>query len=1123
MKYKAIHQFHAGTAYGDAVTNAMFFTQGLLQDLGFQSKIYAEHIPRELASKVFRYDKYRPHSGQALLVHHSMGHDRTDWILANPDPKLLVYHNITPAKYFSKESAYGRYAEVGRRQLELFRPVMDGAICDSEFNAQELRLLGYDSPAVIPLLMDVEKILAAPWNAAIPQAQGEMFTVMFVGRINENKCQHHVIEVFRQLQRMMDRPAQLIFIGDTQSAGEYFKFLQQEANQSGDVHFLGKVPADDLYGWYRAADVFVCMSEHEGFGVPLIEAMIFDVPVIAFKSSCIPLTLGGAGLLVGEKRIPEIAALIKLLAEDRPFQRAVIRKQRKRVSDFHPSKITSLLVQTLQETGIDVPDRLGPQTLRLTNSNIEMPSFQVEGPFESSYSLAIVNREVAFALEKIIPGKVALFATEGPGDYQPDMKQIRMTPGLESLFARGRKNSGAEVVIRNLFPPRVADMDGLTKILSFAWEESAFPDEWVQSFNRHLDGVVVVSRFVKKVLIDAGVQVPIEVIGNGIDQVSRNERKKYQGNLGRGFRFLHISSGFPRKGVDVLLQSYTREFTSRDPVTLVIKTFPNPHNPIVELIRCCRAKNADCPDIVLINEDLPSAIIQDLYRQCHALVAPSRGEGFGLPMAEAMAIGIPVITTRAGGQADFCTDETAWLVDYRWEAARTHLSLSESVWAEPDVGHLSRIMREVYQVPREKYLEKLEKAKNLVQSRFTWGHCATRMVEAVRRLDRDKPLARKKIKLGWVTPWNTLSGIYAESKSWIDYLLRRSDLFQLRILANVTDRSLDLDGNNLIRCWKEKGDLIELKKVLAREAFEAIVLQFHPTLFLPSSFDDLIGWIQSQGVPTIVFLHGAQGMDSLGTRSFETIRPWLAHCQRLLVSSIAELNRLREWGLIENVTLFSSGVGEYPDRDASLIRSRLGIRGKPVLGTFGCLRPENGILELIQAFPAILAAHPHATLLLIIALDPELESKELNGQCQDLIDSLGIQDHVRFIHRFLDLDEAVCLLECADLLVYPYQNSMDSLDSSLKVGLASHRPVAVTPHASGFNTPDLSKICHLLPGMAASEIAEGINRLMQDIGFLESKNDAREKWVETHSCKVAGRRLDGMIQALVRETKAKKG
>jgi glycosyltransferase involved in cell wall biosynthesis len=542
--------------------------------------------------------------------------------------------------------------------------------------------------------------------------------------------------------------------------------------------------------------------------------------------------------------------------------------------------------------------------------------FQIEGPFESSYSLAIVNREVAFALEKISPGRVSLFATEGPGDYRPDMRQIRGIPGLESLWRRGRKNSGADVLIRNLYPPRVADMDGLINLLYFAWEESALPGEWVQSFNRHLDGLTVLSRFVKKVLIDAGVHVPIVVAGCGIDQISRGGQQKYRGYLGKGFRFLHVSSGFPRKGIDVLLQAYAQEFTSRDQVTLVIKTFPNPHNKVVELIRNCRDRIADCPEIISINEDLPGGVLRDLYRQCQAFVAPSRGEGFGLPMAEAMAVGIPVITTGAGGQADFCTEQTSWLIDYRWEAARTHMGLSDSVWAEPDAGRLARIMRDVFQSPPEKCRQKVDKAKALVQARLTWVQCASRVIEAVREIEREKPLGRKKINLGWVTPWNSPSPLFACSKSWIEHL--SLDYCQLKILASATDHLLSPDGPNVIRCWEDKDspDLVELEKTIAREAIDVIIIYF--PLFHPPTLGALIDWLYRQGIATMIFLNAIGDMDKPDAASLAAIRSQLALAQRLLVPRIGDLNRLKELGLVDNATLFPNGLETHSCKAASL-------------------------------------------------------------------------------------------------------------------------------------------------------------------------------------------------------------
>lgn len=139
---------------------------------------------------------------------------------------------------------------------------------------------------------------------------------------------------------------------------------------------------------------------------------------------------------------------------------------------------------------------------------------------------------------------------------------------------------------------------------------------------RKLDLITVVSSMVKKILCDNGVTTPIVVVGNGVDHLVDVEPSTRM-PLGKGFRFLHISSCFPRKGVDLLLKAWGQAFRKRDDVSLIIKTFPNPHNDIERQLAAYQSTDPDYPDVVLINEDLPfDSAVAALYRNCHAFVAP---------------------------------------------------------------------------------------------------------------------------------------------------------------------------------------------------------------------------------------------------------------------------------------------------------------------------------------------------------------------------------------------------------------------------------------------------------------------------------------------------------------------
>ena len=154
---------------------------------------------------------------------------------------------------------------------------------------------------------------------------------------------------------------------------------------------------------------------------------------------------------------------------------------------------------------------------------------------------------------------------------------------------------------------------------------------------------------------DAGVKVPIAVVGNGVDHLTRRKPAKPPQKLPGGFRFLHVSSCFPRKAIDTILAAFTSAFSASDDVVLIVKTFPNPHNDIQSQLTALREARDDLPEVVVFEDDWTEGQIAGLYQACDAFVAPSRGEGFGLPLAEAMLFGLPVVASDWGGHRDFCS------------------------------------------------------------------------------------------------------------------------------------------------------------------------------------------------------------------------------------------------------------------------------------------------------------------------------------------------------------------------------------------------------------------------------------------------------------------------------------
>jgi len=1110
----AIHQFHAGSALGDGITNAMLFTRRLLHALGFDSEIFCGRVAPALAGTLCPIDAYPDRPGDLLLIHHSFGHDHDAWLDGLQSRKVLVYHNITPDDLFADDEGRG-LARRGRAQLAAWRDRVAAAVAVSPYNAQDLTAAGYGDVRVLPLLVDLDAARATPPDPArLAARRGDgAFTVLFVGRLVPHKRQAALLQALVALRGRLDRPARLVLVGHHADTG-YLGRLETmiaDLGLNAAVELPGVLSDAALAAEYRGCDAYLSLSAHEGFGMPLIEAMAADLPVVAAPSGNVPDTLGGGGLLLESDAAEPAAGALALLEAEPELRRRVILAQRETLVRFAPARLKAALADLLRELGLAVP-AVPPEPAPAPAGQPAL-DLRVEGPFDSSYSLALVNRELAHALARR-GRRVGLHATEGGGDYAPDPAFLAANPETAALaHAVPAPETEAAAVLRNCYPPRVDAMPGLTRVLAqHAWEESGYPQARVAAFNRTLNLITVTSRYVAKVLADNGVRVPVAVVGNGADHIRRVAATPPATPPGQGpFRFLHVSSGFPRKGVDVLLSAWGQAFTRADGVSLVLKTFPNPHNDVAEQVAALARRYPDHAEIVHLDGDLEAGALAGLYEACDVLVLPSRGEGFGLPLAEAALAGCPAITTAHGGQRDLCDAETAWLVDYRFARAASHLDLAESLWVEPDGADLAATLRRVRATPAPARAARAAALARRVERDFTWDRVAGRTLAALAAVAR-RPVPDLPPRTAWVTSWNTRCGIAA----YAHHLARRFPARHRGVLASHAGARLGPDGPEVRRCWREgwADDLSGLYAALRDSGAEAAIFQVNFGFFDLRALGRLLERLHAEGVATYLFLHSTADVAKPERRiSLREIPTALAGATRLFVHGVADMNRLKDFGHVDNVTLFPHGVEAVADIDteeAAALRAAHGLTGRRVLASFGYLLPHKGLPELVAAFEQLRESRPDLHLLLLNARYPAPESETAAAGLRDRIARSPHAAAITLVEDYLPDTRARALLSLAEATVFPYQHTQESASGAVRFGLAAGAPVACTPLEI---FADVAEVTLRLPGTEPAAIATGLAPLLDDPALGARLRARQRRWCAGRAWDLLSERLWNLLQA----------
>lgn len=547
-------------------------------------------------------------------------------------------------------------------------------------------------------------------------------------------------------------------------ANEMLGHLSQSLDQRGDIVIWDKtLDTAEMAALYRSVDAFVLASRGEGWGRPFMEAMASGVPTIGTRGSGNEDFMNdGNSFLVSttlvdvpdaaadEIRVyrghqwlePDVDELRSILRRVGTDERSRKTRARRAVTEIRVGFSADCACQAVEANLKAAEARFSSQ--RPPDVQESQIRVELEGEFFAGHSFSNINEKLS--LEFIKEPRVALSLHRvqyNPTYDQEALHSHKFTPYMDRSLP-----DGAQVTIRHAFPPNWTRPEHGRWVHIQPWEFGALPLDWVPPLRDQVDEIWAPSSYVKRVYERSGIPAEkIHVIPWGVEpDVYHPDAPSLLIPAESSFKFLFVGGTIARKGFDLVLDAYLAEFTKADDVCLIVKDvgtssfyrYANFRQQILEAIA-----NESAPHIVYVDRNMTEGQLASLYTACDCLVAPYRGEGFGLPILEAMACGLPAIVPRGGASDDFVSDAVSYLLpakevecqhDWRLCGVPTELSV--------ELSDVRTAMRQAFDDPEET-LRKSELASQHVHDRFTWQNTARLMVERIDELSKcDEPAPR---------------------------------------------------------------------------------------------------------------------------------------------------------------------------------------------------------------------------------------------------------------------------------------------------------------------------------------------------------------------------------------------
>ena len=325
--------------YGDGVSNDVINMFFLIKELGYNTQIYSKYVDERVAILRKDISKLKTNNDDIIIHHYSGFSNIIKEIEKCNCKKVMIYHNITPPQFL--EGKAKQECKKGITQLNKIKDLYNYFVGDSDYNIKCLINLGICNQGdILPIILDFDKIDIHKTR------ESKTTNFLFVGRVAQNKKIEDIIKLFDCYYCNIDCKCKLFLVGNNTFSEVYTNYLLKYIEQlksKKSIFFTGKVSNEDLKNYYLNADIFICMSEHEGFCIPLIESMYYQIPVLAYNAGAISYTMGNSGIILNNKNYDVASKLIYLILTNNAIKEKIIADQNNNLKRFYKDNVKEIL------------------------------------------------------------------------------------------------------------------------------------------------------------------------------------------------------------------------------------------------------------------------------------------------------------------------------------------------------------------------------------------------------------------------------------------------------------------------------------------------------------------------------------------------------------------------------------------------------------------------------------------------------------------------------------------------------------------------------------------------------------------------------------------------------------